>query len=133
MTPREERTLTAVTQEKHLLFLCFDLLCRFFWILFLVSPLCCQFSRSVMSDSLRPHESQHARPPCLSPTPGVHSDSCPLRIYRTSQKIRIIIVFLVSLLSDSFPSLGVTVHLTSLGCPPTLCSSLDLLWGQLRF
>ena len=37
-----------------------------------------QFSRSVMSDSLRPHESQHAKPPCPSPTPGVHSDSCPL-------------------------------------------------------
>ena len=36
-----------------------------------------QFSRSVMSDSLRPHESQHARPPCPSPTPGVHSDSRP--------------------------------------------------------
>ena len=32
---------------------------------------------SVMSDSLRPHESQHARPPCPSPTPGVHSDSRP--------------------------------------------------------
>ena len=30
-----------------------------------------------MSDSLRPHESQHARPPCPSPTPGVHSDSSP--------------------------------------------------------
>ena len=36
-----------------------------------------QFSRSVVSDSLRPHESQHTRPPCPSPTPGVHSDSCP--------------------------------------------------------
>ena len=36
-----------------------------------------QFSRSVVSDSLRPHESQHARPPCPSPTPGVHSDSLP--------------------------------------------------------
>ena len=36
-----------------------------------------QFSRSVMSDSLRPHESQHARPPCPSPTPGVHWDSRP--------------------------------------------------------
>ena len=32
-----------------------------------------QFSRSVVSDSLRPHESQHARPPCPSPIPGVHS------------------------------------------------------------
>ena len=36
-----------------------------------------QFSRSVMSDSLRPHESQHTRPPCPSPTPGVHSNSHP--------------------------------------------------------
>ena len=36
-----------------------------------------QFSCSVVSDSLRPHELQHARPPCPSPTPGVHSDSRP--------------------------------------------------------
>ena len=36
-----------------------------------------QFSHSVMSDSLRPHESQHARPPCPSPTPRVYSNSCP--------------------------------------------------------
>ena len=36
-----------------------------------------QFSHSVVSDSLRPHVLQHARPPCPSPTPGVHSDSCP--------------------------------------------------------
>jgi len=37
-----------------------------------------QFSRSVMSDSLRPHEPQRTRPPCPSPTPGVHPNSCPL-------------------------------------------------------
>ena len=36
-----------------------------------------QFSRSVVSNSLRPLESRHARPPCPSPTPGVHSNSCP--------------------------------------------------------
>ena len=36
-----------------------------------------QFSRSVVSDSLRPHESQHARPPCPSPTPRVYPNSCP--------------------------------------------------------
>ena len=36
-----------------------------------------QISRSVMSDSLLPHESQHARPPCPSPAPGVHWDSRP--------------------------------------------------------
>ena len=35
-----------------------------------------QFSRSVVSDSLQPHESQHARPPCPSPIPRVHSNSC---------------------------------------------------------
>ena len=36
-----------------------------------------QFSCLVVSDSLWPHEVQHARPPCPSPSPGVHSDSCP--------------------------------------------------------
>ena len=36
-----------------------------------------QFSHSVVSYSLQPLELQHARPPCPSPTPGVHSDSCP--------------------------------------------------------
>ena len=37
-----------------------------------------QFCRSVVSDSLRPHGLQHARPPCPSPTPGVYTNSCPL-------------------------------------------------------
>ena len=37
-----------------------------------------QFSHSVMSDSLQPHELQHARPPFPSPTPGVHPNPCPL-------------------------------------------------------
>ena len=37
-----------------------------------------QFRRSVMSDSLRPHEPQHARLPCPSPTPRVYPNSCPL-------------------------------------------------------
>jgi len=36
-----------------------------------------QFSHSVVSNSLQPHESQHARPPCPSQTPGVHSNTCP--------------------------------------------------------
>ena len=45
------------------------------WILKKASSV--QVSRSVVSDSMRPHESQHARPPCPSPSPGVHSDSCP--------------------------------------------------------
>ena len=55
------------------------------------------------------------------------------RIYRTSQSTRIGHVFLESLLSESFSSLGATVLLTSLGCTLSLCRSLDLLWGQLRF
>ena len=46
--------------------------------IFIVTFSSVQFSRSVMSDSLWLHESQHARPPCPSPTPRVHSDSCPL-------------------------------------------------------
>ena len=37
-----------------------------------------QFSHSVVSESLRPHEPQHTRPPCPSPPPGVHPNSCPL-------------------------------------------------------
>ena len=37
-----------------------------------------QFSRSVMSDSLQPHESQQARPPCPSQNPGIHPNPCPL-------------------------------------------------------
>ena len=40
-------------------------------------PSSVQFSHSVVSDSFRAHESQHTRPPCPSPIPGVHSDSCP--------------------------------------------------------
>ena len=47
------------------------------FILFIHVDSSVQFSHSVVSDSLRPHELQHAKPPCPSPTPGVHSDSCP--------------------------------------------------------
>ena len=53
----------------------------FFYSVLLVSRLeiySVQFSHSVMSDSLQPHESQHTRPPCPSPTPRVHSNSHPL-------------------------------------------------------
>ena len=46
-----------------------------------------QFSRSVVSHSFRPHESQHARPPCPSPTPGVHSDSRPESVMPSSHLI----------------------------------------------
>ena len=45
--------------------------------LFQLSGHIIQFSSVAQSDSLRPHESQHARPPCPTPTPGVYSNSCP--------------------------------------------------------
>ena len=49
------------------------------WIVPLVKLLmhAAQFSRSVVSNSLRPHGLQHTRPPCPSPTPGVYSNPCP--------------------------------------------------------
>ena len=46
-----------------------------------------QFSHSVMSDSLRPHEPQHARPSCPSPTPGVHPNSCPFSWWCHSNRL----------------------------------------------
>ena len=60
----------------------------FLWVLFPFSnfnvvseikevDICVQFSHSVVSDPLWPYELQHTRPPCLSPTPGVHSNSRP--------------------------------------------------------
>ena len=45
---------------------------------YIFPPPSVQFSLSVVSDSLRPHEPQHARPPCPSPTPGVHPNPCSL-------------------------------------------------------
>ena len=52
-----------------------------------------QFSCSVVSDSLRPHESQHTRPSCPSPTPGVHSDSHP---YMTTCTKLLLLLLLLS-------------------------------------
>ena len=57
-----------------LLFAWKPVISRFFRVIMFSSV---QFCRSIVSDSLWLHESQHARPPCPSPTPGVHSDSCP--------------------------------------------------------
>ena len=70
-----------------------------------------QFSRSVVFDSLRPYESQHTRPPCPSPTPGVHSDSHPLSQWCHPA------------ISSSF------VHFSS--CPLSLPASESFPMGQL--
>ena len=63
-----------------------------------------QFSCSVMSDSLRPHRLQHARPPCPSPTPGVYSNSCPLSQWCHSTISSSVIPFSSCL--QSFPGSG---------------------------
>ena len=63
-----------------------------------------QFNHSVMSDSLRPHGPQHARPPCPSPTPGVYSNSCPLSQWCHSTISSSIIPFSSCL--QSFPAAG---------------------------
>ena len=61
--------------NKCWLVLLFNILFNNFFVVLQFSSV--QFSRSVVSDSLRPHESQHARPSCPSPTPGVYSNPCP--------------------------------------------------------
>ena len=63
-----------------------------------------QFSRSVVSDSLPPHEPQHARPPYPSPTPRVHSNSCPLSWWCHSTISSSVVPFSSRL--QSFPSSG---------------------------
>ena len=63
-----------------------------------------QFSHSVMSDSLQSHESQHARPPCPSPTPGVHSDSHPSSQWCHPAISSSVVPF--SSCSQSFPASG---------------------------
>ena len=55
-----------------------------------------QFSCSVVSDSLPAHESQHTRPPCPSPTPGVHSDSRPLSHWDINSSWYLFIWFLLT-------------------------------------
>ena len=63
-----------------------------------------QFSRSVVSDYLRPHELQHSRPPCPSPTPGVHTNPCPLSWWGHPAISSSIIPF--SSCPQSFPASG---------------------------
>ena len=79
-----------------------SILCFFEFWLFLV-----QFSRSIMSDSLQPHGLLHARPPCLSPTPGVYSNSCPLSLMPSNH---LILCHPLLLLPSIFPSIRVFLN-----------------------
>ena len=67
-----------VAKSSKTLYLLGKNIWRKFTSIFKILPLSVLFSRSVMSDSLRPHGLQHARPPCPTPTPRVYSNSCPL-------------------------------------------------------
>ena len=69
-----------------------------------VTILSVQFSHSVVSDCLQPHESQHANPPCPSPTPGVYPYSCPLSPLMPSNHLILCLPFSSSL--QSFPASG---------------------------
>ena len=66
-----------------------------------------QFSCSVVSDSLWPHEPQHTRPPCLSPTPGVHPNPCPLSRWWDLRSNHLILCCPLLLLPSIFPSIRV--------------------------
>ena len=79
------------------------------------TEMCVQFSRSVVSNSLRPHGLQHTRPPCPSPTPGVHSNSCPLTcVLLLSRSFKCLHVF-----QPLFPSLSHKSYLFQIGPPPS--------------
>ena len=76
----------------------------FIWFISLSKIPSVQFSRSVVSDSLQPHELQHARPPCPSPTPRVHPESRPLSQWCHPAISSSVIPF--SSLLQSFPTSG---------------------------
>ena len=105
-----------------------------------------QFSRTVVSDSLQPHEPQHVRPPCPSPTPRIYPNSCPLSQWRHTTIPSSVVPF--SSCPQSFPASGsfqmsqlftsgdqsIVVSASTLVLPPGLTSFtmdwLDLLAVQ---
>ena len=80
-----------------------------------------QFSRSVVSDSLQPHEPQHARPLCPSPTPGVHPNPCPLSWWCHPTISSCVVPFSSCL--QSFPASG------SFPVSQTLCIRWPKYWS----
>ena len=75
-----------------------------FLLLVLIDISSVQFSCSVVSDSLRPHEPQHASPPCPSPAPGVHPNPCPLSQWCHPTILSSVVPF--SSCPQSFPASG---------------------------
>ena len=93
---------TLSTPYVTFFFYCFCCFSFFVWFTFQFSSV--QFSRLVMSDTLRPHESQRARPPCPSPAPGVYPNSC-IKLVRPSSHL--ILCHPLLLLSPIPPSIRV--------------------------
>ena len=83
-----------------------------------------QFSCSIMSDSLRPHDAQHARPPCPSPTPRVHPNPCPLSQWCHPTISSSVIPFSSRLLSFSASEPFPVSRLFALGGPCIRASAL---------
>ena len=82
-----------------------------------------QFSCSVVSDSLRPHEPQHARPPCPSPTPGIYPNPCPIELVMPSNHL--ILCHPLLLLPSIFPSIRVFSNESALA----LCITWPKYWS----
>ena len=85
-----------------------------------------QFSHSVASDSLRPHESQHTRPPCPSPTPGVYPSPCPSSRWCHPVISSFVIPF--SFCPQSFPALG-RIFFSLISNESTLCMRWPKYWN----
>ena len=83
-----------------------------------------QISSSVVSDSLRPHELQHARPPCLSPTSGVYPNPCPLKSVMPSSHL--ILCHPLLLLPPILPSIRV------FSSESTLCMRWPKYWLEFK-
>ena len=82
------------------------------------------FSLSVMSESSRPYGSQHARPPCPSPSPRVYASSCPL--HQRCHPVISSTVILFSSCLQSFPASGKMTLLQRIGCPQQVTKVLEL-------
>ena len=91
-----------------------------------------RFSRSVMSNSLRPHESQHTRSPCPSPTAGVHSDSRPSSQWCCPAISSSVVPFSSLTYYNSLgnPSAFVAFNIVYMSVTPTSCLHMNLSSSQ---
>ena len=96
-------------------------MCVYNWVTLLYTWNSVQFSCSVVSDSLRPHESQHTKPPCPSPTPRVYPNSCPTNSCDAIQPSHP--------LSSPFPSASIPPSIRVFSNKSTLCMRWPKYWS----